>query len=75
MASSATPSSTSSRRADKDEQVPTRVLIAEDEAIIRLDLRETLEEEGYEITAETGYKAVSFVAIDDHWTALRFKRV
>jgi AmiR/NasT family two-component response regulator len=34
--------------------VPTRVLIAEDEAIIRLDLRETLEEEGYEITAETG---------------------
>jgi response regulator NasT len=29
-------------------------LIAEDEAIIRLDLRETLEEEGYEIVAETG---------------------
>jgi hypothetical protein len=28
-----------------------------------------------EITLETGYKAVSFVAIDDHWTALRFKRV
>jgi hypothetical protein len=28
-----------------------------------------------EITSETGYKAVSFVAIDDHWTALRFKRV
>ena len=34
--------------------MPTRVLIAEDEAIIRLDLRETLEEEGYEIVAETG---------------------
>ena len=32
----------------------TRVVIAEDEAIIRLDLRETLEEEGYEIVAETG---------------------
>ena len=31
-----------------------RVLIAEDEAIIRLDLRETLEEEGYEVVAETG---------------------
>ncbi|RIK09626.1 MAG: response regulator [Acidobacteria bacterium] len=31
-----------------------RVLLAEDEAIIRLDLRETLEEEGYEIVAETG---------------------
>ena len=28
-----------------------------------------------EITSETGYKAVSFVALDDHWTALRFKRV
>jgi len=34
--------------------VPTRVVIAEDEAIIRLDLRETLEEEGYEVVAETG---------------------
>jgi response regulator NasT len=34
--------------------VPTRVVIAEDEAIIRLDLRETLEEEGYEIVGETG---------------------
>jgi response regulator NasT len=34
--------------------VPTRVLIAEDEAIIRLDLRETLEEEGYEVVGETG---------------------
>ena len=31
-----------------------RVVIAEDEAIIRLDLRETLEEEGYEVVAETG---------------------
>jgi response regulator NasT len=34
--------------------VPTRVLIAEDEAIIRLDLREILEEEGYEVVGETG---------------------
>jgi response regulator NasT len=34
--------------------VTTRVLIAEDEAIIRLDLRETLEEEGYEVVGETG---------------------
>jgi response regulator NasT len=30
------------------------VLIAEDEAIIRLDLKETLEEEGYQVVAETG---------------------
>lgn len=32
----------------------TRVVIAEDEAIIRLDLKETLTEEGYEVVAETG---------------------
>ena len=31
-----------------------RVVIAEDEAIIRLDLRETLEEEGYEVVGEAG---------------------
>jgi len=34
--------------------VTTRIVIAEDEAIIRLDLRETLEEEGYEVVGETG---------------------
>ncbi len=34
--------------------MPTRVVIAEDEAIIRLDLAETLVEEGYEVVAETG---------------------
>jgi AmiR/NasT family two-component response regulator len=34
--------------------VGARVVIAEDEALIRLDLRETLEEEGYEVVAETG---------------------
>jgi hypothetical protein len=28
-----------------------------------------------EITGESGYKPVAFVAIDDYWTALRFKRV
>jgi AmiR/NasT family two-component response regulator len=33
--------------------VCARVVIAEDEALIRLDLRETLEEEGYEVVAET----------------------
>ncbi|MCH1514394.1 MAG: response regulator [Acidimicrobiales bacterium] len=31
-----------------------RVVIAEDEAIIRLDLRETLESAGYEVVADTG---------------------
>ena len=33
---------------------PTRVLIAEDEALIRLDLKEMLEEEGYVVVAEVG---------------------
>ncbi|MFV2039477.1 MAG: ANTAR domain-containing response regulator, partial [Acidimicrobiales bacterium] len=36
------------------EQQPTRIVIAEDEAIIRLDLRESLEEEGYVVVGETG---------------------
>jgi response regulator NasT len=31
---------------------PRRVLVAEDEALIRLDLREMLEEEGYDVVAE-----------------------
>jgi response regulator NasT len=43
--------------------VSIRVVIAEDEAIIRLDLKETLEEEGYEVVGETGRgdKAVDLV--------------
>ena len=31
-----------------------RVVIAEDEAIIRLDLKELLQEEGYDVVGETG---------------------
>jgi two-component system, response regulator PdtaR len=38
----------------KEPPVTIRVVIAEDEAIIRLDLKETLEEEGYEVIGETG---------------------
>jgi response regulator NasT len=34
--------------------MPARVVIAEDEAIIRLDLKEILESEGYEVVGETG---------------------
>jgi AmiR/NasT family two-component response regulator len=34
--------------------VAIRIVVAEDEAIIRLDLRETLEEEGYEVVADCG---------------------
>ena len=35
-------------------KTPTRVVIAEDEAIIRMDLREILEEEEYEVVGECG---------------------
>jgi len=34
--------------------LPTRVVVAEDEAIIRMDLRELLGEEGYDVVAECG---------------------
>ncbi len=39
---------------DDDARTPHRVLIAEDEALIRLDLAEMLREEGYEIVGEAG---------------------
>ena len=40
--------------------MPTRILIAEDETLIRLDLRELLEEAGFEICGEArdGMEAV-----------------
>src|ERR1700760_4964414 len=37
-----------------DASKPHRVLIAEDEALIRMDLAEMLREEGYEIVGEAG---------------------
>jgi response regulator NasT len=37
-----------------DPAAATRVVVAEDEAIIRLDLKELLEEEGYQVVGETG---------------------
>ena len=39
---------------DADGTKPHRVLIAEDEALIRLDLAEMLREEGYEVVGEAG---------------------
>ncbi|HTT85826.1 MAG TPA: response regulator [Acidimicrobiales bacterium] len=44
-----------------------RVVIAEDEAIVRLDLKEILEAEGYEVVGETGRgdEAVELVARHD----------
>jgi response regulator NasT len=40
--------------AENSTPTQTRVVIAEDEAIIRLDLKEILEEEGYNVVGETG---------------------
>jgi len=45
--------------------VAVRIVIAEDEAIIRLDLRETLIEEGYEVVGEasSGDEAIALVRL------------
>jgi len=45
--------------------VTVRIVVAEDESIIRLDLRESLEEEGYEVVGETsrGDEAVALVEL------------
>ena len=45
---------------------PKRVVIAEDEAIIRLDLREMLEEEGYVVVAETGRGDEAVALVQEH---------
>src|SRR6266496_718242 len=53
--------STGTRYAQRVSQPPFRVVIAEDEALIRLDLKEMLEEEGYVVAGEAadGETAVS----------------
>ena len=43
-----------------------RVVIAEDEAIIRLDLKEILEEEGYEVVGETGRGDEAITLVREH---------
>jgi response regulator NasT len=43
-----------------------RVVIAEDEALIRMDLREMLEEEGYEVVAEAGDGKAAVAAVEEH---------
>ena len=40
--------------ADASRSAPRRVVIADDEALIRMDLREMLQEEGYEVVGEAG---------------------
>ncbi len=46
--------------------VATTVVIAEDEAIIRLDLKELLEEEGYDVVAETGRGDEAIELVREH---------
>ena len=43
-----------------------RIVIAEDEALIRLDLAEMLEEAGYEVVAQVGDGAAAVEAIREH---------
>ncbi len=43
-----------------------KVVIAEDEAIIRLDLRETLENSGYEVVADTGRGDEAIELVSEH---------
>ena len=50
--------------APAEERPPIRVLIAEDEALIRLDLKEMLQEEGFDVVAE----------VSDGATAVRLAR-
>jgi response regulator NasT len=51
-----------------EDELPTatRVVIAEDEAIIRLDLKEILEEEGYQVVGETGRGDEAIELVREH---------
>lgn len=44
----------------------TRLVLAEDEALIRLDLRETLEEDGYEVVGEAADGAEAIALVREH---------
>ena len=45
---------------------PIRIVIAEDEPLIRLDLRESLEEEGYQVVGEAGDGAEAVDLVREH---------
>ncbi len=47
-------------------ELPARIIIADDEAIIRLDLKEILEEAGYTVVAETGRGDEAVSLVDAH---------
>ena len=46
---------------------PMKILIAEDETIIRLDLREMLERAGYDVVAEPGDIGRGFSYVPESW--------
>ena len=47
-------------------QAPTRVVIAEDEAIIRLDLKEILLSAGFDVVGETGRGDEAVTLVEQH---------
>ena len=49
-----------------DDGAPARVVIAEDEAIVRLDLREILVTAGYEVVGETGRGDEAVTLVEQH---------
>src|SRR6202041_5444 len=49
-----------------DGTAPARVVIAEDEAIVRLDLKEILESAGYNVGGETGRGDVAVTMVEEH---------
>jgi AmiR/NasT family two-component response regulator len=64
-----TPDERSAQQADEKSHVPpqtTRVVIAEDEALIRLDLKEMLEEEGYAVVGEAGDGETAVKLAEEH---------
>ncbi|MFJ8042714.1 ANTAR domain-containing response regulator [Kitasatospora sp. NPDC096147] len=50
---------------DTDSPQITRIVIAEDEALIRLDLKEMLEEEGYTVVGEAGDGATAVKLVEE----------
>ena len=62
----------SGNRSDEQSEQPhvppltTRVVIAEDEALIRLDLKEMLEEEGYSVVGEAGDGETAVKLAEEH---------
>ncbi|MGH9083461.1 MAG: response regulator, partial [Acidimicrobiales bacterium] len=52
--------------ADQTAAAPTRVVIAEDEAIIRLDLKEILVSAGYQVVGETARGDEAVALVEEH---------